>query len=73
MQRNVGGVAVPAVHVAWPPLVDDVGVVIQALVEVVRGQPDRRVDGLFGDAGLGQVTFVDGPGGEAGRSLVAAG
>src|SRR5687768_8810764 len=64
MQRGVGGVAVAAVNVAGAPLVDDVGVVLRALVEVVGRQPDGRRHGLLIDRRR-LVALVDGSGGEA--------
>src|SRR5438094_9642574 len=64
MQRHVRGVPVASVDEAGPSLVDDVGVVLQALVQVVRGQPDRWGDGLLSDAARCHVSLVDGPRGE---------
>jgi hypothetical protein len=42
VKGDVRGVAVATVDESRPSLVDDVGVVVEPLIQVIRGQPDRR-------------------------------
>src|SRR5437016_13783259 len=58
------GVAVAAVYEPGPSLVDDVSVVVEALVQVVGCEPNRRGDRLLGDR-PGPVPLVDRASGEA--------